>query len=132
MATTYYSSDVRPSNVVTQIITYLLRILEVLLALRFFLKLFGANPGAGFTNFIYSLSQPFVAPFSNVFGNSVVQNAAGISVFEWTTLLAMIVYWIIAAILVRLASIGSQPVVIRHAHAYEDDADLDIDDDDRV
>jgi hypothetical protein len=121
---TYYSTDVRRGNVATQIVSYLLRILEVLLALRFFLKLFGANPAAGFTNFIYSISQPFVAPFQNVFQSSTIQSSAGVSTFEWTTLLAMLVYWIVAAILVRLFTLApARPRVVREAHAFEDDDD---------
>src|SRR5262249_4308441 len=127
MATTYYSSEVRP-NIASQIVMYLLRVLEVLLALRFFLKLFAANPGAGFTSFVYNISQPLVAPFTGVFGITVVNNPPG-SIFEWTTLLAMLVYWIIAAILIRLFSLGTGERVARHAYAKEIDDDDFIDDD---
>lgn len=126
MATTYYSTEVRP-NAGAQIIMYLLRVLEIILALRFFLRLFAANPTATFTNFIYNISQPFVAPFANVFRSSAINNPPG-SVFEWTTLLAMIVYWILAVVLVRLFAF-SQPRVVRHAYAKEED---DIDDDEVV
>jgi hypothetical protein len=86
----------------TQIVWYILGILEILLAFRFVLKLFGANPYAGFTNFIYTLSQPFAAPFLNVFRISRVEG----SIFEWTTLLAMVVYWIIAWGIVNLFVMG--------------------------
>ncbi len=120
MATTYYSSRVTV-NPAAQVVQYLLRILEILLALRFFLRLFGANPAAGFTHFVYSASYPFVAPFANVFRASTATSPPG-SVFEWTTLLAMIVYWVVAAIIIRLFTIG-QPAVIREAAAYEDDDD---------
>jgi len=77
---------------------YILSILEVLLAFRLILKLMAANPGAGFTNLIYSVTWPFIAPFLAVFPKTVVES----SVFEWTTLLAMFVYWMIAMAIIRL------------------------------
>src|SRR3989344_1683225 len=82
----------------TQIAWYLLSLLEIVLAFRFILKLTGANPEAGFTSFIYGLTWPFTAPFLAVFPKTIVQG----SVFEWTTLLAMLVYWMIALAIVRL------------------------------
>ncbi len=86
----------------TQIVWYILGTLEVLLAFRFLLKLFAANPNAGFSSFIYGLSYIFAAPFLNVFKMSRVEG----SIFEWTTLLAMIVYWIIALGIIRLFLMG--------------------------
>lgn len=82
----------------TQIVWYLLSILEVLLAFRFMLKLTGANPAAGFTSFVYGVTWPFTAPFAAVFSPTKVEG----SVFEWTTLLAMVVYWLIALGIVKL------------------------------
>ncbi|TSC81787.1 MAG: hypothetical protein G01um101420_791 [Parcubacteria group bacterium Gr01-1014_20] len=82
----------------TQIVWYILSLLEVLLAFRFVLKLTGANPEAGFSSFIYSITWPFATPFLAVFPRTVVQG----SIFEWTTLLAMLVYWMIAIAIVRL------------------------------
>jgi hypothetical protein len=66
--------------------------LEAILAFRFILKLLGASATAGFTSFIYGISQPFASPFLSVFKISKVIG----SVFEWTTILAMLVYWLIA------------------------------------
>jgi hypothetical protein len=86
----------------SQVIWYLLGILETLLAFRFLLRLFAANPSAGFTAFIYNATSPFVAPFAAVFRTSRVEG----SVFEWTTLLAMAVYWLIAWAIIRLFIMG--------------------------
>ena len=80
-----------------QIVWYLLSLLEVLLAFRFVFKFMGANPTAGFTNFIYTTTWPFIAPFLTVFPKNTVQG----SVFEWATLLAMLVYWMIALAIVK-------------------------------
>ena len=82
----------------TQIVWYLLGFLEVLLVFRFCLKLLGANPAAGFTSFIYGVTRPFVAPFLNVFHITQVEG----SIFEWTTLLAIVVYWLIAWAIIKI------------------------------
>lgn len=82
----------------TQIVWYILGIIEALLAFRFILKLLGANPNAGFTEFIYSVTHPFAAPFLNVFSIPRVEG----SVLEWTTLLAMLVYYLIALAIIKL------------------------------
>ncbi len=93
----YYKSTRRAYHR-AQIIWYLLGILEALLAFRFLFKLFHANVEAQFTHFIYTWSQPLASPFLNVFSTSKVENSS----FEWTTLLSMGVYWLVAYGLVRL------------------------------
>jgi len=86
----------------TQIVWYVLGLLEILLAFRFVLKLLGANPGAGFTSFIYGTTYLFAAPFLNVFRMTRVEG----SILEWTTLLAMLVYWIVALGIIKIFLIG--------------------------
>ncbi len=86
----------------TQVVWYLLGLVEALLAFRFLLKLFGANPSAGFSSFIYSVTYVFATPFLNVFR---VTKVAG-STFEWTTILAMIVYWLVALGIIKLFLMG--------------------------
>lgn len=86
----------------TQIVWYLLGLLEILLALRFILKLLGANAEAGFSNFIYGVTYVFTAPFLSVFRMTKVSS----SIFEWTTLLAMIIYWLIAFAVIKLFLMG--------------------------
>ena len=98
----FNSPSTKPLYRGTQVVWYVLGLIEVLLAFRFVLKLLGANPAAGFTGFIYGVTYIFAAPFNTVFRFSQV---AG-SVFEWTTLLAMFVYWVLAFGIVRLLLIG--------------------------
>jgi uncharacterized protein YggT (Ycf19 family) len=83
------------------------------------MRLLAANTGAGFTDFIYTLSYPFVAPFQTVFNQTNIVNG---SVFEWTTLLAMFVYFLIGAGIARLLAMG-RPVstVEAHDHLVEQD-----------
>jgi hypothetical protein len=116
MNPSYDSSSAKPLYRGTQIVWYLLYLIEVLLAFRFFLRLTEANPGAGFTSFIYDYSYPLVSPFLNVFRISTSDNR----VFEWPTLLAMLVYWIIAYAIIRLILMG-QPVTNEEAKERLDD-----------
>jgi len=94
----YNSPTTKPLFKGTQIVRYLLSLLEALLVFRFILKLTGANPEAGFTGFIYAITWPFTAPFLAVFSRTTIQG----SILEWTTLLAMFVYWMIAIAIIRL------------------------------
>lgn len=94
----FNSSSTKPLYRGTQIVWYILGLLEALLAFRFILKLLGANPNAGFSHFIYSITYLFATPFLNVFR---VSQVAG-SVIEWTTILAMLVYWLIAFAIIKL------------------------------
>jgi hypothetical protein len=97
MESSYTSTSTKPLYRGTQVVYYILGLVEALLAFRFILKLLGANPSAGFTSFIYGATYPFAAPFLAVFPNNYVSG----SVFEWTTLLAMIVYWLVALGIIR-------------------------------
>ncbi len=94
----YNSPTTKPIYRGTQVVWYIVGILQTLLLFRFVLKLLGANPNAGFTDFIYDITYVFAAPFLNVFRITRVEG----SVFEWTTLLAMLVYWLIAIAIIRL------------------------------
>lgn len=94
----FNSPSTKPLYRGVQIVWYVLGLIEVVLAFRFVLKLLAANPSAGFSNFIYSITSMLTAPFRAVSPNLQV---AG-SVFEWTTLLAMAVYWIVAFGIIKL------------------------------
>ena len=98
MDSSYNSSSTKPLYHGTQIVWYIFGLLDILLAFRFVLKLLGANSSAGFTNFIYTTSYPFAAPFLNVFRTTRVEG----SVFEWTTILAMLVYTLVAWGIVKI------------------------------
>ncbi len=99
----FNSPSTKPLYRGTQVVWYILGVLEAFMAFRFVLKLLGANSGAGFTSFIYTVSYPFVAPFLGVFRMSQITSG---SVFEWTTLLAMAVYWLLAIAVIRLFLMG--------------------------
>lgn len=80
-------------------------IIELLLILRFVLLFIGANVANSFVIWVYNWSSPFVAPFAGIFGQHTVTAGPGVvvqSVFDWTTLIALVVYAVIGALLVRL------------------------------
>lgn len=98
----FNSPSTKPLYRGTQIVWYIVGLIEALLAFRFVLKLLGANPGAGFTDAIYGVTYVLVAPFLSVFRISQVSG----SVFEWSTLLAMLVYLLVALGIVKLLLMG--------------------------
>ena len=73
--------------------------IEVLLAIRFILRLFGANAQAGFAQLMYGVTGPLVAPFQGLFGTVQVEG----SVFESQSLVALVVYALVAWLIVKLA-----------------------------
>jgi len=88
---------------VTQIIWGILGVLEILLGLRFALKVIAANADSGFAAFIYGITKPFLAPFTALVGTP----KAGNTVFEVTTLIAMAVYALFVWIVVRAILIAA-------------------------
>ena len=73
-------------------------ILEGLLGIRFVLGFLGANPAAGFAEFIYGITGPFIAPFAGLFGRPRFEG----SVFDFNSLVAIVVYALIAWVLVKI------------------------------
>ena len=89
-----------------KIVYYILGVLEVLLAFRLVFKLLGANPQSPFVSFIYSVSQAFLSPFSGIFRSAVTKGFETQSVLEPTTIIAMIVYAVVAWGIVKLIEIS--------------------------
>jgi hypothetical protein len=102
MDSSYTSPSTKPLYRGTQVVWYILGVIEILLAFRFVLKLLGANPAAGFTDIIYTVTYVFAAPFLNVFN---ITRVAG-STLEWTTILAMFVYWVLAMGIIKMFLMG--------------------------
>jgi hypothetical protein len=82
----------------TQIIWLGLGILEALLALRFVLKLIGANAASPFAAGLYGFTNLFLFPFAGLTGTP----SAGSMVLEFSTLIAMLVYGLIAWAIERI------------------------------
>jgi YggT family protein len=86
---------------VNRILYTLLSILEILLGLRFVLKLLAANPNTGFSTFIYGVTEIFIAPFKALLGTPT----SGNTTIEVNTLIAMAVYALLVWIVARLIAI---------------------------
>jgi len=112
------TEGVKPLYRGTQIVWYIFSIVEVILIFRFILKLIAANPGAGFTQFVYNISYPLAAPFLYVVRSPQVSG----SVIEWSTLLALLVYWIVAWGIIRLF-VMAKPVSRMEAHEKLEEQD---------
>lgn len=89
-----------------QIIWYIFGFIEIVLAFRFVFKLLGANPEAGFSKFVYALSSPFAGPFSNIFQASANRGVETTSFFEWSTLVAAVVYVVITWGIIKIFKLG--------------------------
>ncbi len=64
--------------------------------------LLGANPRSGFTSFLYLFSGIFIAPFSGIFNPITTTGLVSRSVFDPATIVAMVIYALIAWGIVRL------------------------------
>ena len=89
---------------VIQLIWFLAGLVDVLVALRFVLKLFGASIASPFVALVYGLSAPLVGPFANIFPVS----GQGPFVFEPAALVALLIYPLVALGAVSLIRILSQ------------------------
>lgn len=99
------------SQTTEYIVYFLFGLLDILLAFRLVLRLLGANPISSFVSFIYSLSAAFIWPFQGIFQNAVSKGVETTAVFEPETLIAIIVYAIVAWGIVQLIRIlsGNKP-----------------------
>jgi len=88
---------------VTRIVWTILGVLEILLALRFVLKLIAANPNSGFAVFMYGITEVFTAPFTGL----VATWSSGETILEVTTFIAMAVYALFFWVVVRVIRIAA-------------------------
>lgn len=90
---------------IRRIVYYIFGALEILFLFRLLFKILGANPVSGFVSFIYSISGVFLAPFNGIFRTAENQGIETTSVLEPATIIAMIVYAIIAYAIVKMIEI---------------------------
>lgn len=67
-------------------------VLEITLAMRFFLKLIGADPQTLFAGFVYVLTEIILFPFVGIVPSWQIGQRQG---FELSVLIAMVVYWLL-------------------------------------
>jgi hypothetical protein len=91
-------SKVSDSETTERIIYFVFGLIEVLLAFRLILKVTGASLSSGFVSGIYGLTGVFSMPFDGIFRKGT---ASGMT-FEPGTLIAIIVYALLAWGIVKL------------------------------
>ncbi len=89
------------------LVYYIFGALEILLAFRLVLKIAGASMASAFVRLIYGISRFFVMPFEGIFRRFSSQGLETTSVLEPSTLVAIIVYAILAVGIVKLIRISS-------------------------
>jgi YGGT family len=98
----------RGTNVtrIKQVVYFIFGAINVLLLIRFILLLLGANDTSPFVNLIYGMSRAFVMPFSGIFPEPTL----GGSVFEWATLVGIVVYSLLGYGIARIVELVYAPV----------------------
>ncbi len=101
--------EVKATNTQTAryLIYFIFGILEVLLAFRLVFKLTGASLGSSFVRIIYSITGIFILPFEGIFRRGFAQGVETTSVLEPSTLVAIIVYGLLAWGIVKLVGVLS-------------------------
>jgi hypothetical protein len=102
--TAYYRSGGYNSRAVAAV-WWIVGFIDTLIAIRFVLKLFGANTGASFVRFIYDVTWPLVAPFHGIFNTA----QEGRSILEPESIVAALIYLLIGWGLVSLIRIMGRP-----------------------
>jgi uncharacterized protein YggT (Ycf19 family) len=74
---------------ISQVVDYIFYVIYALLAIRFLLALLAARRSAGFVQFIYTISDPFYAPFRGIVAEPTSEGGAR---FALSILLAIVVY----------------------------------------
>ncbi len=92
---------------VTRVVTLLFTVLEVLLLLRFVLKLFGANANQALVSGLYRITEPLVRPFQGIF-----PEPSGPPALDLAALLAVAFFFLIAALIVALVRAITAPKTV--------------------
>lgn len=89
-----------------RVVSLLFAVLAVLIGLRILLLLFVANPGNAIVDFVYSVTEPFVAPFRGMFQFDVV--TAGQATLDVAAVVALIGWLLIYLLLMAILSLGDR------------------------
>lgn len=89
------------------LIYYFFGFVEILLAFRLIFKLAGASTASGFVRIIYTITSIFTMPFEGIFRRGIASGMETVSVFEPATVVAILVYVLLAWGIVKLVRISS-------------------------
>ena len=99
----------------TQVIWLLVGFVEGAVALRLFLKIIAANPDNAFAQLVYGFTGLFVGPFVGLTGTPT----SGGSVLEISSVIAMVVYALLAWVAVRVARLILEQANTRTSATYD-------------
>ena len=93
-----------PVWTVTSVVTLFFTVLEVLLLLRFILKIAGANANQALVAALYRITEPLTRPFQGIF-----PEPAGPPVLDVPALLAIVFLFLVGALIVALVRAITTP-----------------------
>ncbi|MEO8612818.1 MAG: YggT family protein [Chloroflexota bacterium] len=103
-------------NRVNQLIWVIFGIIIALIAFRVVLRLIVANPANTFADFIYGVTDLFLRPFYGLVGTPTTTNGMAL---EISSLIAIVVYAIVAALIVTVINILFNKSRARRVETYE-------------
>lgn len=98
------TGTITPVWTVTSVVTLLFTVLEVLLLLRFILKLAGANANQPLITALYNVTEPLCRPFQGIF-----PEPAGPPILDIPALLAIVFLFLVAGLIVALVRAITSP-----------------------
>jgi uncharacterized protein YggT (Ycf19 family) len=102
----YVDTSPGPLYYARRVVSLLFGILFVLIALRILLLLLVANEGNAIVDFVYSVTEPFVAPFRGIFQFDVV--TAGQSALDLGAVVALIGWLLIYLLIMAILRLGDR------------------------
>jgi uncharacterized protein YggT (Ycf19 family) len=103
----YVATGPGPLYYARRVVSLLFGILAVLIALRIVLLLLVANQTNGLVDFIYNVTEPFVAPFRGVFNFDLVSPGGG-STLDIGALVALVGWALIYMLIMAILSLGDR------------------------
>lgn len=98
------NTEVSGRVLLNRVVWFIVGFISVFLAARVVLMLLAANQGNAFVDFVYAVGGIFAAPFFGIFG---YEPAYGNSVFEISSVVAILVYVLIGWGITKLINLGS-------------------------
>ena len=106
----YVATSPGPLYYARRVVSLLFGILAVLIGLRIVLLLLVANPGNAIVDFVYSVTEPFVAPFRGIF--QFDQVVAGDATLDIGALVALIGWLLIYMLIMAILRLGDRDTTV--------------------
>ncbi len=104
---------------ISALIGFFFAVLEGLIGIRVLLRMIGANPQNSFASLVYNFTALFLAPFNGL----VPTPAAGPMVLEVSSIIAILVYALVAWAIIRLLWLLFYQPSTRSVSRYERETD---------